>query len=283
MHAPVTRLFPTLGNEQSLEGLYLDHRLHTRGNTGRPFIFSNFVTSLDGRIAIDAEGRDTHIVPAATANRRDWRLYQELAGQADIVITSGRFFRQSLTGEAQANLPISHEDDYADIRDWRIEQGLSPQPDIAVLSASLDIPLAALEPYRQRRIIVITGENADRERMAVLRDNNIEVLCAGPDKWVEGRLMISVLAEQNYRSIYSIAGPAVFHTLLETGALDRLYLTIAHQLLGGESYDTLTRGTPLDPVRGMQLVELYHDPGNPEGAGQMFCVFEPGASRGHAD
>ena len=276
MQASITRLYPDPGNELQLEGLYLDHRLQTRGSPGRPFIFSNFITTLDGRIAIAAAGRSTHIVPGATTNPRDWRLYQELAGQADLLITSGRFFRQTVVGEAQDSLPVSNEETYADIRDWRIEQGLSPQPDIAILSASLDIPLAALEPYRHRKLIVITGEKADQQRIATLKDNNIEVIFAGPDKQVDGRAMVTALAMQNYQSIYSIAGPAVFHTLLVTGAIDRLYLTIAQQLLGGDGYDTLTRGALLDPVRGMQLVQLYHDPHSPEGAGQMFCVFEPG-------
>ena len=275
MQAPVTRLYPAPGNEQPLQGLYLDHRLHARGSPGRPFIYSNFITSLDGRIAITADGRDTHVVPGAVANRRDWRLYQELAGQADLLITSGRFLRQGIIGEAQDNLPVGLEEEYADIRDWRIEQGLSAQPDIAVLSASLDIPLEALTPYKQRKIKIITGEQADPQRVAALRDNNIEVILAGPGKQVDGRAMISALAKHNYQSIYSIAGPAVFHTLLATGAVDRLYITIAYQLLGGHVFDPLTRGPLLNPARGMQLVQLYHDPHSPEGAGQMFCVFEP--------
>jgi len=275
MQAPVTRLYPAPGSEQPLQGLYLDHRLHTRGRPGRPFIYSNFITSLDGRIAITADGRDTHVVPGAVANRRDWRLYQELAGQADLLITSGRFLRQGIIGEAQDNLPVGHEEEYADIRDWRIEQGLSAQPDIAVLSASLDIPLEALTPYKQRKIKIITGEQADPQRVAALRDNNIEVILAGPGKQVDGRAMISALAKHNYQSIYSVAGPAVFHTLLATGAVDRLYITIAYQLLGGHVFDPLTRGPLLNPTRGMQLVQLHHDPHSPEGAGQMFCVFEP--------
>ncbi len=278
MQAPVTRLYPAPGSEQPLQGLYLDHRLHTRGSIGRPFIFSNFISSLDGRISIAADDRDTHIVPRAIANPRDWRLYQELAGQADLLITSGRFLRQGIIGEAQDNLPVGHEEEYADIRDWRIEQGLSAQPDIAVLSASLDIPLEALAPYKQRKIIIITGEQADPQRIAALRDNNIEVILAGPGKQVDGRAMISALAKHNYQSIYSVAGPAVFHTLLATGAVDRLYITIAYQLLGGHVFDPLTRGPLLNPARGMQLVQLHHDPHSPEGAGQMFCVFEPSHS-----
>ena len=120
---------------------------------------------------------------------------------------------------------------------------LSSQPDIAILSTSLDIPLAALEPYKQRRIIVITGEKADREAIDSLRDNNVEVLFAGPEKQVDGRTMISVLAGQKYQSIYSIAGPAVFHTLLVIFAerpdiarilvMIKYFFTISHLVFSG--------------------------------------------------
>ncbi len=126
-----------------------------------PYVYSNFISSLDGRIAVGESGRATHTVPAAITNPRDWRLYQELAGQADILITSGRFFRQSSVGEAQDILPVGGEPAFADIRRWRIEQGLQAQPDIAIMSGSLDIPPDALQPYRNRRLIVVTGADAD--------------------------------------------------------------------------------------------------------------------------
>jgi len=76
--------------------------------------------------------------------------------------------------------------------------------------------------------------------------------------------------------MYAIAGPSVFHTLLSARVVNRLYLTIAQQLLGGEDVDTLTRGTLLDPAQGMQLVSLYHDSHAPAGAGQLFGVFDAG-------
>ena len=275
MHAPVTRLFPAPQSESPLEGLYLDHQLHTRGKD-RPFVYSNFITSLDGRIAIAAAGHTTHTVPEAITNQRDWRLYQELAGQADLLITSGRYFRQSVIGESQAPLPVGEQPAYDDIRAWRAAAGLSPQPDIAIMSGSLDIPGAALEPYRERRIIVITVKDADRQKARSLQDNGVELIRAGEGRQVEGRQMMAALAGRGYKSIYAIAGSSVFHTLLRASVLDRLYLTITCQLLGGTTFDTLTQGPQLEPARGMQLVSLYHDPHAPAGAGQMLGIFEPG-------
>jgi riboflavin biosynthesis pyrimidine reductase len=275
MRMPVTRLFPVPQRDFPLEGLYLDHDLYSKGRTGKPFVYSNFITSLDGRIATASEASATHIVPTATANSRDWRLYQELAGQADLLVTSGRYFRQSLLGEAQDELPLGQQQAFDDIREWRSSRGLAPQPDIAIMSSSLNIPLATLEPYRARRIYVVTGEESDPERVAALQDNGIAVILAGSGIRVNGRRMLDELARHDYRSIYAIAGPAVFHTLVESRIVDRLYLTITQQILGGDSYDTLSRGELLEPPQGMRLIGLCHDPHAPINAGQLLCVFEP--------
>jgi riboflavin biosynthesis pyrimidine reductase len=275
MRKPVTRLLPAPQRDFSLEGLYLDHDLYGKGLPGKPFVYSNFITSLDGRIAIASTASATHVVPTATTNPRDWRLYQELAGQADLLITSGRYFRQSLLGEAQDELPLGHQQAFDDIREWRSSRGLAPQPDIAILSSSLDIPLAALEPYRARSIYAVTGEEADPDRVAALQDDGITVLRAGSGVKVNGRRMLDELAQHGYRSIYAIAGPEVFHTLLKSRICDRLYLTVTQQILGGDSYDTLTRGELLEPAQGMRLVGLCHDPHAPLAAGQLLCIFEP--------
>ena len=237
-------------------------------------VYSNFVSSLDGRVAIETAGRNSHTVPDSIANPRDWRLYQELAGQAELLITSGRYFRQSYAGEAQDILPVGSQTEFDDIRAWRIAQGLSPQPDIVILSSSLDIPLAALEPYRSRRILVATGASADDQRKRLLQAAGIDVFVAGSGARVEGKRLVEQLAVYGYRSLYAIAGPAVMHTLVQAGVLDRLYLTIACQLLGGNGFDTLMRGDLLTPAVGLQLQHLHHDPVVPAGAGQLFCVFD---------
>jgi riboflavin biosynthesis pyrimidine reductase len=275
MQPPLTRLYPPPEEEFPLQGLYLDHRLQTRGTAGKPFLYSNFIMTLDGRIAVTSPGRSSRMVPQAAANARDWRLYQELAGQADLLITSGRFFRQSATGEAQDILPVSRAAEFTDIHEWRERQGLPEQPDIAILSRTLDIPLASLAGYRNRRIMVITGDAAPAGSIDALQDGGIEVIAAGPGKHAGGSELTALLAERGYHSIYAIAGPGVFHTLVEADCLDRLYLTITHQLLSGTEYDTFTRGSPLAPVRGLRMISLYHDAHAPAGASQWFSVFEP--------
>jgi len=277
LQAAVTRLYPPPATDHPLAGLYLGQVPRSGEGAVTPFVYSNFITSLDGRIAIAQEGRSTHQVPTAITNSRDWRLYQELAGQADILITSGRYFRQSESKEAQDRLPVSDHPDYSDIREWRSRHGLAPQPDIAILSRSLAISVESLKAYQNRRIIVFTGRQAEAEQISRLRDQGVEVITAGEDRTVDGAELITMLAGMGYASIYAIAGPDVLHTLLMARVLSRLYLTTTHQLLAGEQFDTFTRGAGFDPALGMQLISLYLDRYAPSGAGQWFSSFEPRA------
>ena len=274
MKTPVTRLYPPANETFPLHGLYLAHNLHREGVPGQPFVYSNFITTLDGRIAVPAPGRASHEVPKAAANPHDWRLYQELAGQADLLITSGRFLRQLAVGEAQDHLPVSQSEEFSDILEWRRQQGLQDQPDLAILSTNLDIPVNSLDRYRERRLIIITGSRAPEERIRQLTDLGVEVIVAGTGRHAGGEELVAALADRGYRSIYSVSGPGVFRTLVAANILNRLYLTITHQLLAGDTFDTIIQGAGLTPAHGMRLLNLYHDPYAPVGASQWFCVFE---------
>ncbi len=270
---PVQRLFPP-GDPVPLEGLYLGEDLRAEGSAERPFVYANFVSSLDGRIALAMPHRRTHQVPPAIANARDWRLYQELGAQADLLVTSARYFRQYAAGEAQDSLPVGPGDAFADLRQWRLDQGLPAQPDIALLSASLDIPAAAIEAYRDRRIHLFTGEDADPAALARLESAGVETHFAGPGLSAEGDAVVRRLGELGYARIYAIAGPSVFYTLLRAGRIDRLYLSLAQRLLGGEDFDTLVWGSHLEPPVSLRLRSLHLDTAAPEGAGQLLTAYD---------
>ncbi|HHO68695.1 MAG TPA: pyrimidine reductase [Gammaproteobacteria bacterium] len=273
MSEDVLQLYPATGT-RPLQGLYLGHDLQAcRGRDG-VFVYSNFITSLDGRIALPGPGRNSHQVPPAIANRRDWRLFQELAAQADLLLTSARFFRQSADAEHQAHLPIGPQADYDDLRAWRVARGLKPQPDIAVFSVSLDIPLPAINHYADRKVFILTGERADRQQVRRIHDgSHARILPCGDGPRADGRRLRAVLHEQGYHCVYAIAGPSVLHTLAAGSALDRLYLTTVHKLLGGTRFDTLSWGPVLEPPPALPLRELYLDSAAPPGAGQTLAVY----------
>ncbi len=274
MSETLLQLYPPRPEPRALHGLYLTDELHRLGSVQQPLVYGNFITSLDGRIGLPRPGTETHEVPPAIANARDWRLYQELAAQADVLLTSARYFRQAAAQQAQDRLPVGAEDAFADLRDWRVQQGLSPQPVVAVISASLDIPLQALEPYRQRGVVVLTGEAADAKRVAVLEAAGHPVIRAGKGRRVDGQALVQALAAQGHARLYAIGGPVLFHTLAAANVIDRLYLSIAHCLLGGEHFDSIIYGPELRSAVGMKMSRLYYDEHAPQDCGQWLCLFE---------
>lgn len=269
----LTQLYPLPATERPLKGTYLSHALRQPSvSTNRAFVYANFVTSLDGRIAIPHPTKPGLMVPQQVANPRDWRLFQELAAQADLIISSGRYLRDWAEGRAQEILQAD-DPEFADLKGWRLAQGLSPQPDLAVISGSLDFPIPEVLTAGGRKVVVFTTANPDPTRVRQIEATAGQVFVAG-ERRVTGDRLVRQLIELGYRTIYSAAGPQVLHLLLAGGVLDRLYLTQANRLLGGNPYAGIVEGELLEPTYGMKLNTVYFDPQGLDGLGQLFVSYD---------
>ena len=264
-------LYPAAG-ETGLEGLYLCEGLRSLVPVDGSYLYTNFVTSLDGRIAIEQSDTGKLSVPGSTANARDWRLLLELAAPADALIVSGRYLRQLAAGEAQAWPPFSGEAP-ADLVAFRERQGLVRQPALVVVTRSLDVPVAALERLSDRRLIIATVTGADAQTAAILEGAGAEVLRLG-DGDVDGARLVEALGERGLRLVYSIAGPAVLHMLISSRVLRRIYLTTVMRVLAGNSFATLARGALLEQPCDFRLAALYLDRHGPDGVEQLFQVYD---------
>jgi riboflavin biosynthesis pyrimidine reductase len=270
--AGVLPLYPQPGPERPLRGLYLDHDLRGSGG-GR--IYANFISSLDGRVALP-NTRGVFGVPAAIANPRDWWLFQELAIQADSVLVSGRYLRARARGEVQDLFAAFHDPRYSELRAWREAQGLSAWPRVVVLSRAVDFaPPAGIEASR---LLVLTGASGAVSAGAQrLRVAGAAVIAAGPENDIDARRVRGVLSEAGCGLVYAVGGPQVLHLLASGGALDRLYLSLAPQLLGGERLSTLVEGDAFEPAPVLRLHSLYYDQTtHGAGAGQLFACYAVG-------
>jgi riboflavin biosynthesis pyrimidine reductase len=256
----------------ALEGLYLSEDIRRCRQGGNLLVYSNFIASLDGRIAVTDSRSGEPSVPEETANPRDWRLLLELAAPADALIISGRYVRELAAGKAQS-LPPFQEGDSADLLKFRKALGLPVQPVLVVVSNSLDLPLEALFRDQPRPVLVATSEQADAEQIRQTARGQVEVVRVGRDR-VEGDRLVAALGNRDLTLIYSIAGPAVLHMLLTAGVLDRLYLTTVLRVLGGKEYVTMARGERLTPPYDFCLSALYLDPHGPDGVEQLLQVFD---------
>ncbi|HZQ06282.1 MAG TPA: dihydrofolate reductase family protein [Anaerolineae bacterium] len=271
MHDLVLRLYPLPSVEEPLRGLYLAHNLRQYGQRmTRAFVYANFVTSLDGRIAIPSPSGKGLMVPKNTANDHDWRLTQELTAQADLVLTTGRYLRDLAKGRGQKILQLD-EPQFADLRDWRRQRGLLLNPDIAILTSSLRFPIPD-ELIQGNRVVVFTIANPDSKRVAEIQAKLGRVIVVGENS-IEGEKLLQQITELGYRTIYSAAGPKVLHLLLEGRVLDRLYITHAHRILGSEPFASLVDGALLEPAVGFTLNTLYFDRQGLDGLGQLFISY----------
>jgi riboflavin biosynthesis pyrimidine reductase len=269
----VYRLFPPPFEEVALHGLYLNLNLRRLGRPGKPFVYANFLTSLDGRIALeDASGQT--FLPKSLTTPDDFRLFLELEAQADCLITHGGYLR-SLQEKRLGNiLQIGLEERSRDLAAWRAGQGLKPQPDIVVASASLDFPMPASIRQHGQRCLIATGRRAAPDRVRHWESEGYEILYAGDGAMAEGDTLVDQLDALGYRSIYLIAGPHMLDTMVRNGRLSRLFQTITHQLLGGEGFRTLVPGPELGPHGHLKMQSLYYDPTSPLDTGQWFAQFE---------
>ena len=266
--AGVLPLYPQPGPERPLRGLYLDHGLPTAGR----LIYANFISSLDGRVALPDE-HGVFGVPAAIANSRDWWLFQELAVQADAMLVSGRYLRARARGEVQDLFAAFHDSRYEELRRWREAQDLPAWPRVVVLTRAVDF-----EPppdIDASRLLVLSGAaGAASAGARRLRSAGAEVAAAGAEDGIDAHRLRGVLSEAGCARVYAVGGPRVLHLLAAGAALDRLYLTLAPRLLGGERLSTLVEGDVLDPVPALKLRSLYYDQvAHGAGAGQLLACY----------
>lgn len=269
----VQQLLPPPGGEVTLDGLYLDREasvLQPTAPNAPAQIYANFMTSLDGRIAVGADEASSH-VPPEMASRVDWRLFQQLQAHADGLITHGGYLRALAAGRLGNILQIADRELLA----WREARGLTQQPALVVASASLNFEIPASIARFGQRLVVVTTRDGPLARVSRLRALGIDVRVTGGTGHVGADALAAVLAELGCKCVYLQAGPAVLEDMLRTGRLARLYLTLNMQVVGGEAFHTLMHGAPMADSGRLSLASLYYAP--PEGArpGQLFAALTP--------
>jgi riboflavin biosynthesis pyrimidine reductase len=273
MNPPVYRLYPPPCEPVPLRGLYLGLNLHALGTPGHALVYANFLSSLDGRIALEHPNGDAYL-PKSLTSPADFRLFLELQAQADCLITHGGYLRALSAGQLGNILQIGQRDDSADLLSWRVGQGLNPQPVIVVASASLDFPMPDSIREHGQTCLIATGHKADPDKVGQWRARGYEVLVAGPGHRVEGGPLVTALEARGLRSLYLIAGPDMLDTMLRDGKLGRLFHTVTHQLMGGQAFRTVSPGPEYGPAGHLKLRSLYYEPASPSGTGQWFAQFD---------
>ena len=269
----ILQLFPSPTRARRLAGLYLNERMPRAGPGTPALVYANFVSSLDGRIAVTGDDGVSRL-PAGLTNPRDWRLFRELQAHADCLVTHGGYLRDLASRRLGNVLQVGLGADGEDIRRWRAARGMPAQPAVAILSASLDLHIPNSLAAHGQPIHVLTTAAASPARRAALVQAGVEVVVAGPGPWIRGREAVEALAERGYRRLYLQTGPRMLNTVIDDHVLSRLYMTIGFRMVGGEHFDTIVRGGILDNSGHMRLSTLYLDESPERDCGQLFACFD---------
>lgn len=225
----VTQALPEK-RQMSLEGLYFGQRLaEISRKIRRTLVITNFLMDRNGVIA-KADAQHNYHVPVELKNHSDWRLFQELMAQADVIISGGAYLRRVSARESGVEdilFQFEPGSRFEKLGEWRLHAGYTTRsPDLAIVSRHLNFEVPEELMRSNRRIIIFTPDTiANSDKARALTTSGILVVGSGEGE-VDGNRMIEWLSnELGYRVIMMVAGPSVLELLLKANRLDIIYVT----------------------------------------------------------
>ena len=229
---------PRLDLPEQLQALYGGHI-----GFDRPSVFANFVSSLDGVVAIPAETQSATMI--SDHNEADRFVMGLLRACADVVLIGSGTMKASpgsLWTPERVYPPAAAA--YADLRR---RLGVAPRPLLAILtSGSIDVRHPALEAGA----LVLTTERGAAQLDGRLPSASESIPLNG-EGVVDPRAAIALLHARGNALVLSEAGPRVTGSLLAASLLDELFLTLSPVLAGRAPTNDrpgLVQGPELLPV-----------------------------------
>lgn len=218
----IDQVFP-VKRQVPLEGLYLGQGLkELAAEIGRSVVLADYLTDENGVVAKAGK------VPAELKNSSDWGRFQELMAQADVIISSGSYFKRlAKKGTQDILYQFEPEGAYERLGQWRLDAGYRKRsPDVAIVSRRLDFELPGELRQSGRRVLIFTTDAmANSERASALGSGDVLVFGSGKES-VEGDRLIAALAgDLGYRVIMMASGPQVLALLLAANRVDLCYVT----------------------------------------------------------
>lgn len=218
----------------------------------RPTVIANFVSSVDGVVALGPTERNAGGGEISGFSDADRFMMALLRGLADVVIVGAGTVR---AGSRHQWTPRFVAPSLAAVfAAWRAELGLAPQPTTIVVTASgkLEVSHAGLSAPDVPVIVVTTTAGAAQLAHAPL-PANLRVAAAGEGATVAAEAVLDVVRSTGARLALCEGGPHLFGELLAARLIDELFLTLAPQVIGRNSAARrlgLVEGTSFGDGRG---------------------------------
>ena len=226
--------------------------------TDRPTVIANFVSTLDGIVALGG-GRLSGGGLISGFHEPDRFVMGLLRALADVIVVGAGTLRGS-SGHGWTAERVDPESAAA-FAAWRAEMGLARHPTTVVVTGSGDIPVehSGLNDPSIAVVIATTPRGAERLRRAGLAPH-VSIEPVEEDGPLHADALVGIGASRGARLILTEGGPHVMGEFVRGGLLDELFLTLAPQVVGRDAAGRLglVEGLALPPAdaRWHELVSL---------------------------
>ena len=191
-------------------------RLSELAPEDRPYVVSNMIASVDGRIAI--QGRS-----GGLGSELDRQVFHLMRTQADAVMVGTGTLRAERYGRLVRDPAL---------RERRVAEDLAPDPIAFVVTRSGDVPWD-IPLFGDPETVAVVATVADLPDPDV--PATVGLLRFAPGELTMGAALRRLRAEHGVRSVLCEGGPLVNGALLADGALDELFVSLSPVLAGGEA------------------------------------------------
>ncbi len=196
----------------------------------RPYTFTNFVTSHDGKISFDLPGRAGGGEISRHVAHDVWMMGL-IRARADAILTGGGTLRiaQRHAWTPGKVFPADTEA-YAALR---AAEGRAPVPLLVIVTASGDLPVGApvLHVPDQPLLIATTAAGAERAQ-SMLVDHPSVAYHIGPDTGVAWPALLADLRARGINSLLSEGGARIYGELIQSQLIDEVFLTRSPIIVG---------------------------------------------------
>jgi riboflavin biosynthesis pyrimidine reductase len=194
-----------------------------------PSLYSNFVSTVDGVVAIPSIPRSNMLI--ADGSDGDRFVMGLLRAFADAVLIGAGTLASSPKGTwlPEKVYPPARES-FAELRR---RLGRRERPEIAVLTGHGSV--APEHPLFASGAVVLTSD-AGAVRLEGELPEASTIVTLGEETIIHPRVAVEALLERGHRTILCEAGPHTHGALLATGLVDELFLTISPLLAGDRGH-----------------------------------------------
>lgn len=191
----------------------------------RPRVVANFVSALDGVVAIPGLAQSNKLI--SDGNEADRLVMGILRAAADAVVIGSGTLRASPAGAWTAER--AHPPAAETFAELRRRLGRPPVPERVVITGTGTVPTS--HPlFAEGALVLTTGNGASRLEGRLPRAST--VIALADSEAVDPAATIAALHARGHELILSELGPRAFGSFVRAGVVDELFLTVSPLIAG---------------------------------------------------